>query len=357
MFYGPKSNIYACSSPLFDFTAFHRFNLCDLDGSISPYEGLAKKVTELFSKQNTESVRMVYCDADGDLGHITSGLELHHAMKDNESKHCLKIHVRLGEPSPGIPALVGQTPPTSPLVIPVTKCTAAATRKRGNSAQKKEGRPAKKSKKSDALTQPLLPTSSTVIAESQAIAKVPSPLGTDGIEEVMREGSVGKKIITTMLEFHALNILQPSRVQIAMFAGYSNAKSAGFAKVIGRLKKLGYVTYPNNKTVAITEEGLKSIPAVQAPVDNNEVHERIIRLLGNKTKSAAIFSSLLNGATLPKAEVALENGYTNLKSYGFTKAMSKLKSMTLIDYPDPAKATVELTDIAFPYGRPQPMGV
>lgn len=283
----------------------------------------------MVSKENSENIRMVYYDADGDLVFIDNERELHYAITDDGSKHCLKINVLLGD----------LRIPPSPLVITVANGKAESMRKRLNSVQATGARAFKKSKKANSSLLPIVPLSSMRTADSIDIV-VQGPL--------ISEGTVDYKIISSLLELHAIGISKPARIQVAMFAGYTCLSSTGFAKAINRLKKIGYLTFPNSKCYALTTSGRESMPQVQAPHDNNEVHQRMRCLLDEKT--AGIFTSLLDGSTHLRFEIASKNGYSNLSSTGYSKAMSKLRGLSLIDYPD--KSSIKLTDIAFPFGRP-----
>mmetsp|Transcript_18516 Transcript_18516/g.27983 ORF Transcript_18516/g.27983 Transcript_18516/m.27983 type:complete len:269 (+) Transcript_18516:436-1242(+) len=265
---------------------------------------------------------MVYYDADGDLEFIDNERELHYAITDDGSNHCLKIDVLLDD----------LRIPPSPLVITVANGKAESTGKRLNSVQGTEARASKK-------PLPIVPLSSMRTAESIDIV-VQGPL--------LSKGTIDYKIISSLLELHSIGILKPARIQVAMFAGYTCLSSTGFAKAIIRLKKIGYLTFPNSKCYALTTSGRKSLPQVQAPHDNDEVHQRMRCLLDEKT--VGIFNSLLDGSTHLRFEIASKNGYSNLSSTGYAKAMSKLRGLSLIVYPD--KNSIKLTDIAFPFGRP-----
>ena len=167
--------------------------------------------------------------------------------------------------------------------------------------------------------------------------------------------SVEQKIISALAELLALHISSPPRVQVAFFSGYSNVKSAGFAKALSMLKTKGYIEYPDKKSVRLSAAGIaKAGRLADLPTSNAAVHERIKKLL--KPTMVKVFDTLSSGAVRTRREVADATGYTNEKSAGYAKALSTMSSLGILEYPkdptDSKKKLVQLTEIAFPFGRP-----
>jgi hypothetical protein len=165
--------------------------------------------------------------------------------------------------------------------------------------------------------------------------------------------SVHDKILSSMAELRALNILTPPRTQVALFSNYSNTKSMGFAKALSHLKKQGFIEYPGKGIVRLSEEGLAKAGTVDPPRSTADVHDRIKALF--PAQAQKLFNSLSDGLTHPRDDVKTACGYKNEKSYGFAKSLSTLSSLGIVEYPkDPAdskKKLVRLTDISFPFGR------
>jgi len=154
---------------------------------------------------------------------------------------------------------------------------------------------------------------------------------------------------------YGIGLVEPPRVQVALFSGYSNVRSAGFAKAMGHLKKKLLVEYPSSTSYRLTPAGIEAAGCNHASagngnnaVTNAAAQNRIKALL--KPKAREIFDALSGGQTRERVAVAMLTGYTNERSAGFAKALSTLSSLQIVEYPGPK--LVRLTDLAFPLGRP-----
>ncbi|KAL7553354.1 hypothetical protein ACHAWF_016629 [Thalassiosira exigua] len=169
--------------------------------------------------------------------------------------------------------------------------------------------------------------------------------------------SVYEMIIKSIAELTALGKPNPPRIQVAMFSGYSNPSSKGFANALSALKTDGMVAYPDNKSVALTRKGIESAEAkkITPPQSNIEVHDRMKALM--KPKQEQIFNCLADGKPYLRDEIAARVGHTNPSSKGWANSVSKMSSIGILCYPrddsDPKKKWVQLTDMCFPFGRPQ----
>jgi hypothetical protein len=117
---------------------------------------------------------------------------------------------------------------------------------------------------------------------------------------------VRTRILGSLAELRALGISHAPRIQLALFAGYSNVNSAGFAKALSKLKKDNLIEYPYSKTVSLTCAGLEAdeTKGVDPPRDSSAVHERIKDLL--KPNQQKMFDLLLNGRVHSRDEVWLK---------------------------------------------------
>ena len=178
--------------------------------------------------------------------------------------------------------------------------------------------------------------------------KTPSRSISDGTK------SVEQKILSAMKELLEIKISTPPRKQVALFSGYSNTASKGFANALSKLSKThGFIEYPDKKTVRLTGAGIAAAGAVSPPTSNVEVQERIRDLL--KPKEIEIFNILCDGNAHLRRDVATATNYTNVASKGFANALSKLSTLDILEYPkhptDSKIKLVQLTDLAFPFGR------
>ena len=165
--------------------------------------------------------------------------------------------------------------------------------------------------------------------------------------------SVDQRIVVALKELYDLGIKAPPRLQVALFSGYANVKSKGFANALSKLcKTQGLIEYPDSKSVRLTQAGITKAGSVTPPSSNEQVHEKIKNLLkGTETK---IFDELVDGLSHIREQVAADVGYSNVKSKSFANSLSKMSSLGFLEYvkSDSKKNLIRLTDIAFPLGRP-----
>lgn len=175
------------------------------------------------------------------------------------------------------------------------------------------------------------------------------PVAPPAPREAVGDGSlsnVQRKILDGLAFFSHLGMV-PTRVQLAMHAGYTNPKSPGFTNPLGALRSAGYLDYGNG-TVEATESGAQAGTATNTPETLDELHSVWLSRLPNVHQK--ILEQLIpthGTAGLPRAELAAACGYTNPKSPGFTNSLGRLRTLGLIDY---GQGTVFTTDALFPAG-------
>lgn len=149
---------------------------------------------------------------------------------------------------------------------------------------------------------------------------------------------VGRRIMNNVAELHALGIDRPLRLQVAVLSGYTNVKSDGYLKAISYLRTNGFVSYPDSDTIALTDAGREQAADPGEPLTSEELQQRLMELVEPKARHA--LSILINRypKAMPREELARMLGYSNMKSDGFVKAISRLRSMGLMDYPSTTEA-------------------
>lgn len=165
--------------------------------------------------------------------------------------------------------------------------------------------------------------------------------------------SVEQKIVIALKELHDLGITSPPRLQVALFSGYANVRSKGFANALSKLSKTqGLLEYSDSKSVRLTQAGITKAGSVMPPSSNEQVHEKIKNLL--KETETKIFDQLVDGLSHIREQVAADVGYSNVRSKSFANSLSKMSSLGFLEYVkgDSKKNLISLTDIAFPLGRP-----
>ena len=167
---------------------------------------------------------------------------------------------------------------------------------------------------------------------------------------------VRDRIIQALAELTALGNPSPPRQQVAFFSGYKCTSSTGFSKSLSTLKGEGLITYPGSKLVALTDVGLRAPAAngIMPPTSNAEVHTRIKALL--TPKQCEIFDALSahgQAYAYPRDEIRVAVGYSCPSSTGWSKSISNLSSLGIIQYPkdpnNPKKKLIQLTEMCFPF--------
>lgn len=141
------------------------------------------------------------------------------------------------------------------------------------------------------------------------------------------------KVLGALSNLEALGIPDVPRIQVAIFSGYSNLFSTGFVKAIGYLRTAGYIHYPTSGTMGLTDAGKSVAPQAEVALSNEDLQERLIALLEPVCGRLLRVIIDKHPDDLPRMELATKTGYTNVSSTGFVKAIGKLRSLGLIEYP------------------------
>jgi len=164
----------------------------------------------------------------------------------------------------------------------------------------------------------------------------PRMLGSDG-----KTGSaaaagvtpVQQRILNALAELEQLGARQPARELVAFMAGYTHLQSKGFVNAMSGLSTAGCIAYGAG-TVALTEAGRAVAQAPKAPRTARDVQDRVIAMLGGA--SGRILEPLIEAypKAMPRQAVAERAGYGHLQSKGFVNAISRLRTLGFVDYPD-----------------------
>ncbi len=153
--------------------------------------------------------------------------------------------------------------------------------------------------------------------------------------------NVTQRILDALAELSVLGVDQPERVQVAFLAGYSNLTSKGFVNAISSLRTSGLIDYPGQGTVTLTPTGRHEANFPSRPRSSDELQARVLHLLGGV--HGRVLQPLLEvyPDPIPRQELAAKAGYTNLTSKGFVNALSRLRSLGFIDYPNQGMAVAK----------------
>jgi hypothetical protein len=167
-------------------------------------------------------------------------------------------------------------------------------------------------------------------------------------------GDPKDKICAGLAKWESIGIHEMSRLHAASFANYKHIMSRGFVDAMKELKDNGLIEYPNAKTVRLTDKGRRETPAVDPPKSNAEALLELQKVIhtvcaNSGPKSDLICQFLSNGKEYSVEAVLRASGYKHLQSKGFVDVLATLSMVGLLER---NHGTVKLSDIAFPYGRP-----
>lgn len=139
-------------------------------------------------------------------------------------------------------------------------------------------------------------------------------------------GRCEKAILETLAKFQ-----KPcSKVKIGIFAGYSS-KSGGFSNAISKLKNAGYVIATNGD-LEITQSGAEQVVFVKPlPTTNDEILSFWINKVGRCPGEILKVVVPIYPNSIDKMDVGSQTNYS-ASSGGFSNAISKLRTLGLIDY-------------------------
>ena len=127
----------------------------------------------------------------------------------------------------------------------------------------------------------------------------------------------------------------------------SGVKANTFPVTISGMKKKGLIEYDKDY-IRLTEQGrAKANPVADISTDNCSAQEEVKQKFKIGGKSAVLFDILLDGRVHDRETVI---GGLGLKSKGSAAVMlCNLKKHGVIEYD---KTTIKMTDLCFPFGRP-----
>jgi hypothetical protein len=144
-----------------------------------------------------------------------------------------------------------------------------------------------------------------------------------------------QKILDAIAWMNSIGIAEPEQVAVAFLAGYTYGAGA-FNNLRGSLRTKGLVEYRGSR-IRLTEEGLHASRWPGEPLTNEELHRRVMDILpGPEQKLLRVLLDCFPRA-LTNEELAEKSGYA-VDSGGFNNPKGRLRSLGLIDYPQPRHA-------------------
>lgn len=171
----------------------------------------------------------------------------------------------------------------------------------------------------------------------------PSPVATDEPQTITKPQQA---ILDTLATLKAIGLYTPQRSHVALFAGVSPL-SSGFEKNLSSLRSKGLIDYPEKGKLILQDDGAKLAARAAKPPTRGDLHRAWCAQLSRP--QAAILKVLIPAFPKPKTrEFIADSCQVSVKSSGFEKNLSRLRSLGLVDYP--AQGSVVATKILFPEG-------
>lgn len=141
-----------------------------------------------------------------------------------------------------------------------------------------------------------------------------------------------RRILNALAWWRAAGIERPSREQVAFVARYTPS-SGGFNNPLGALRTKGYVDYPMAGTVALTADGTAHAEQPDAAVDRDALLAAVRSILPGP--ELRILDALLElGGPVSREDLAGKSSYV-ASSGGFNNPLGRLRTLGIVDYPQP----------------------
>ena len=209
----------------------------------------------------------------------------------------------------------------------------------------------------ESYVEPPVPAENGSLASVRAGSAGPSPRGGAGANGSPAGGghraapASGKrtpheKIIDAIAWWSAVGVDRPTRVQVAVVAGYT-ASGGTFTRYVSALSSEGKVCYPDSGTLELTRAGWNAAMVSEIPASLAVLHEAALAICDAPHRKILRVLLDAGGDAVGRTEVAERSGY-EVTGGTFTRYVSHLSSMGLVVYP--RKTTVAAAPILFPEG-------
>jgi len=139
-----------------------------------------------------------------------------------------------------------------------------------------------------------------------------------------------QKIVNALASLEAVGVTNPSKTQLAAFAGYSNPKSGGFAApMAGLIRKELAESSGGKATLTVAGRSVANMPS--RPATTKDLQERIFHLLGEGERKMLTLLIAAFPENLTRVELAGQAGYSNAKSGGFAAPLARLVELGFVE--------------------------
>lgn len=155
-----------------------------------------------------------------------------------------------------------------------------------------------------------------------------------------------ERILDSIAWWSSIGVSRPSRVQVAVVAGYT-ASGGTFMRYVSALSSEGKIAYPDTGTLELTDAGWRCAATPTIPTTLAGLHEATRALLDAPLRKILDVVLAARGEPVGRTEVAEQSGY-EVTGGTFMRYVSSLSSLGLVVYP--RKTTLAAAPILFPEG-------
>ena len=177
------------------------------------------------------------------------------------------------------------------------------------------------------------------------------------------ENELERKIHEKLAECHHLKILKPPILLVSIQCGYTSAQSRKIAAAFKGLREAKVLQNAGSEMISLTNFGIETMPCVNVPRTNTEVHSRlkllVMQLIKKEIKSSngknqleAVWKELADGEVHSEESLARAAGYTSIHSKMPKLILKTMKDLGIISEGKSKTKTFKFTDKVFPFGRP-----
>lgn len=153
-----------------------------------------------------------------------------------------------------------------------------------------------------------------------------------------------RRILAALAWFEAIGITTPSATAVAFMSEYSGENGA-FNNQRGRLRSAGFVVYPSDGLVQLTDEGRAHAEMPDVPPTGEALRAAVLaKLEGPMQRVLTPVLEAYPGA-VTAADLAPLSGYSD-ENGAFNNNRGRLRTLGLVTYPN--KGSVRAADILFP---------
>jgi hypothetical protein len=155
-----------------------------------------------------------------------------------------------------------------------------------------------------------------------------------------------ERIIDAIAWWDSIGVGRPTRVQVAVVAGYT-ASGGTFMRYVSSLSGEGKIVYPDSGTLELTRAGWDAARAPDTPASLERLHAIALAVIDAPHRKIMHVLLRAGGRPVGRTEVAEQSGY-EATGGTFMRYVSHLSGLGLVVYP--RKTTVAAAPILFPEG-------